>query len=326
MKLLCLHGYATNGEVLENQLRPILEALGGDHELVMVEGETSVGASEFTGGFAPPYLCYCKLPHVTPKNAGLMGQPDDSPHWQNIEKAHDLIHEAIEVDGPFDGLVGFSQGAGLAMSYMMHQKITNPDAPSEFKFAIMFSTSSLQSPDPEYNRQMYQEALEAITDSELIYFHDLLLAPSTTKQQFMEAPFMKRLSQREQDLLMVLGWIGHLSFRTRTGLRIMDKVERLEELAAESTARDKFPRFYHPICTPERVDIPTVHCWGRNDSEALQGSAVMGYELCSTNNAINVTHSGRHELPTRREDVDAAAKAIEKVFYLGEQQHAIAVI
>ena len=45
MKILCLHGYATNGEVLQAQLQPILSALGGEQELVMLEGEVSVGAS-----------------------------------------------------------------------------------------------------------------------------------------------------------------------------------------------------------------------------------------------------------------------------------------
>jgi hypothetical protein len=48
MKILCLHGYATNGEVLQAQLQPILNALGGDQELVMLEGEVSVGASGTT--------------------------------------------------------------------------------------------------------------------------------------------------------------------------------------------------------------------------------------------------------------------------------------
>lgn len=45
MKLLCLHGYGTNGEVLRAQLQPILQALGGEQELVMLEGEVIVHAS-----------------------------------------------------------------------------------------------------------------------------------------------------------------------------------------------------------------------------------------------------------------------------------------
>jgi hypothetical protein len=45
MKLLCLHGYGTNGEVLRAQMQPILLALGGQQELVMLEGDIKVYAS-----------------------------------------------------------------------------------------------------------------------------------------------------------------------------------------------------------------------------------------------------------------------------------------
>ena len=43
MKILCLHGYGTNGDILRNQLQPTMNALGGDHELVFLEGEVPVG-------------------------------------------------------------------------------------------------------------------------------------------------------------------------------------------------------------------------------------------------------------------------------------------
>lgn len=42
MKILCLHGYGTNGDILRHQLQPTMNALGGDHELVFLEGEVTV--------------------------------------------------------------------------------------------------------------------------------------------------------------------------------------------------------------------------------------------------------------------------------------------
>ena len=45
MKLLCLHGYGTNGECFKSQMLPTLNALGGEHELVFLDGELKVGKS-----------------------------------------------------------------------------------------------------------------------------------------------------------------------------------------------------------------------------------------------------------------------------------------
>ena len=42
MKFLCLHGYGTSGYILEQQLIPIANALGGNHEFVYLDGDVKV--------------------------------------------------------------------------------------------------------------------------------------------------------------------------------------------------------------------------------------------------------------------------------------------
>jgi predicted esterase len=45
----------------------------------------------------------------------------------------------VGAEGPFDGVIGYSQGASLAAMYLIQQSQKNPTAPLPFKCAIFFS-------------------------------------------------------------------------------------------------------------------------------------------------------------------------------------------
>ena len=237
---------------------------------------------------------------------------------------HQLVEEAIEADGPFDGIVGFSQGAGLAVAYMLHQRMTKPDEPPKFKFALLFSTSFIVSPDPEYKKKDILQLFENLNHEDVEQFHGLIFNPASAKSDFENAPYMEKLSQAERDLFKELGWEACNVYQTRNQLHINDKVTWIEKLRKHELPPDAFPRFLNPVYTTEKLNIPTVHAWGRNDSAPLRRLAQIGRGLCEDGDAIVVEHSGRHELPTRREDAMATANAVEKAFFLG-QQHAITV-
>lgn len=59
--------------------------------------------------FPGPYRCYYNLP-----------TPD------LLNQAYELIRQAAEEEGPFDGVIGFSQGAALAASIMLQHAKSNP--------------------------------------------------------------------------------------------------------------------------------------------------------------------------------------------------------
>jgi hypothetical protein len=67
---------------------------------------------DITGNFTPPHLAYYDFPN---------------PH--SVVKGHELNENAIEIDGPFDGILGFAQGAALAVSYLLHHRIKSPQTP-----------------------------------------------------------------------------------------------------------------------------------------------------------------------------------------------------
>jgi pimeloyl-ACP methyl ester carboxylesterase len=70
--------------------------------------------------FSEPYFCWYSLP--TP--AGL-------------QAAFELLEETIEDEGPFDGVIAFSQGAAVGSSYIL-QCLKESPARSPFKCAIFF--------------------------------------------------------------------------------------------------------------------------------------------------------------------------------------------
>jgi predicted esterase len=52
----------------------------------------------------------------------------------------------IATYGPFDAVLGFSQGAGLAAMLLMRQHYQSPTSPPSFKCAVFFSPVSIYDP------------------------------------------------------------------------------------------------------------------------------------------------------------------------------------
>lgn len=76
--------------------------------------EAAAGAR---GLFSGPYLCWF-----------------DTPTTAKIALAHRAILEFIQTHGPFDGVMGFSQGAAIAASILLHCEAEQKASP--FRFAI----------------------------------------------------------------------------------------------------------------------------------------------------------------------------------------------
>ena len=163
MRFLCLHGMGTNSKILESQLAPIcahLEAEG--HGFVYVDGLIECDAadgkfvmflfsssmilssslscvpsirrifsdqhlirceSEVSSFYPGPYRCYYNLP---------------TPNL--VRQAHEFVQDVMEEEGPFEGVIGFSQGAALASSMMLQHAKSKP-LDDMFKLAIFAGAS-----------------------------------------------------------------------------------------------------------------------------------------------------------------------------------------
>ncbi|GAB1218628.1 hypothetical protein ATERTT37_007891 [Aspergillus terreus] len=59
------------------------------------------------------------------------------PTPDQLHAAYEVIDQALDTEGPFDGIMGFSQGASLAASYLLSK--SNPEPP--VKCAVFFCAS-----------------------------------------------------------------------------------------------------------------------------------------------------------------------------------------
>lgn len=55
-------------------------------------------------------------------------------------RAVEQLNDYVSIEGPFDGVMAFSQGAGLAAMYLIHKSLQEPTQDSPFKVAIFISS------------------------------------------------------------------------------------------------------------------------------------------------------------------------------------------
>jgi predicted esterase len=65
--------------------------------------------------------------------------------YESVMGAIEFLYSYLEDEGPFDGILGFSQGATLACGLLLYHASQNPQAPAQalFKFAVFFSAAAL---------------------------------------------------------------------------------------------------------------------------------------------------------------------------------------
>ncbi|GKZ27174.1 hypothetical protein AbraIFM66951_001787 [Aspergillus brasiliensis] len=113
-----------NAQVLEVQIAAITSSLP-EHEFVFAEGlEPCLPDPAVQSLFPGPYLCYYSSPTPT-----------------EVHEAFALVREVIDEDGPFDGVIGFSQGAALAASMILQHQKDSLTAMPLFNLAIFLGAS-----------------------------------------------------------------------------------------------------------------------------------------------------------------------------------------
>ncbi|OTA80298.1 hypothetical protein M434DRAFT_38030 [Hypoxylon sp. CO27-5] len=132
MRFLCLHGRGTNAEIFKEQTARIREAIGQDNEFVFINGKTPADAVPGIGSVTASQVC---------ERLGFVPLDAEPSVYQAFFL--DLRH-FIQSQGPFDGLIGFSEGASIAAT-MMVEDARRPFA--KFKCAIFFCALKTVDPD-----------------------------------------------------------------------------------------------------------------------------------------------------------------------------------
>ncbi|XP_027914582.1 esterase CG5412-like [Vigna unguiculata] len=101
-RILCLHGFRTSGEILKQLVLRWPESVIQNLDLVFPDGQfPAQGRSDVEGTFDPPYYEWFQA-------------NEDFSGYRNFEECLAYIEDFMLKNGPFDGILGFSQGAILA--------------------------------------------------------------------------------------------------------------------------------------------------------------------------------------------------------------------
>ncbi|KAM7200795.1 Serine hydrolase (FSH1) domain containing protein [Rhypophila sp. PSN 637] len=315
MRFLCLHPWGTSGLIFEKQLATLCSMLGPAHEYVYINGGISCGPARDLPDFVPGpfYSWYEAL---------------SSPQCQ---ESHDAISETIEEEGPFDGVIGFSQGASLALSFILHHEIHNPGLPRPFRLALFFCSNAVISPDSNYNAdkvakysRYYKNPGSAgeipsvpvadegdgddgsDNDDKDQGTDDHPTAKARTK------PAKSRSTPKHRALLLLPG---------KKGALVEELVQLIIDMSNNAPGRGavtewpkehtpgNFPRFMHPLTTRARVPIPTIHVLGRDDPLLRQGE--LAVRLCDKKKAKVIYFPGSHRIPTAMATLRGITTAFE---------------
>ncbi|KAL6225864.1 hypothetical protein ACLB2K_004713 [Fragaria x ananassa] len=135
LKILCLHGFRTSGSFLQKQLSKWDASILSQFDMEFPDGKFPAGGkSDIEGIFPPPYFEWFQF-------------EKDFTEYTNLEACISYLCDYITSKGPFDGLLGFSQGAtlcGLLLGYQAQGKLLK-EHPT-FRFFISISGAKFRQP------------------------------------------------------------------------------------------------------------------------------------------------------------------------------------
>ncbi|XP_065848051.1 uncharacterized protein [Euphorbia lathyris] len=144
-RFLCLHGFRTSGDILKKQLytkwpQSVLQKI----DLVFPDAAyPAQGKSEVEGIFDPPYYEWFQF-------------NKEFTEYTNFEKCLNHIEDIMIEQGPFDGLLGFSQGAILSAGLPgLQAKGVGLTRVPKIQFAIIIGGAKFRAPSVAENAYTY---------------------------------------------------------------------------------------------------------------------------------------------------------------------------
>ncbi|KAK9166233.1 hypothetical protein Scep_001424 [Stephania cephalantha] len=133
-RFLCLHGFRTSAHILKTQMGKWPDSVLDRLDLVFLDAPfPAQGKSEVDGIFDPPYYEWFQF-------------DQEFMEYRNLDECFAFIQDYMIKHGPFDGLLGFSQGAILsaALPSLQAAGVALTKVP-KIKFLIIISGASFRS-------------------------------------------------------------------------------------------------------------------------------------------------------------------------------------
>lgn len=224
-----------------------------------------------------------------------MGSQFSGPFWSHtegyspvqMEAALDHFQSVLENLGPFDGVVGFNQGAALAISYMHRHKKAHGVFP--FKVALLLSSVCSFSSDAEFCQDTIQE----------LSSRNISIAA--------EHHIPDCLDKAEQALYDALTTIIR---PLREGNALLPDIDLDEYFKGGDL---NVLRLLPPelLGGNGKMGIPTVHLHEENDAKFMRDMSMMARGLFDSRLMKTLEHSGTHHPPQNDSDIKQAVRTME---------------
>ncbi|CAJ2652379.1 dihydrofolate reductase-like [Trifolium pratense] len=134
-RFLCLHGFRTSGEIMKKQIHKWPQNVLDKLDLVFVDAPFPCnGKSDVEGIFDPPYYEWFQF-------------NKEFTEYTNFDECLEYIEDYMIKHGPFDGLLGFSQGAILsgALPGLQEKGVALTKVP-KVKFLVIIGGAKFKAP------------------------------------------------------------------------------------------------------------------------------------------------------------------------------------
>ncbi|KAF1347665.1 serine hydrolase FSH [Delphinella strobiligena] len=273
MRFLCLHGKGTSAAILESQTAQFRCFL-----------PPSYSGTEHAFDFIDAPLLSDPAPPVDHFYAGPFYSWYALPLTSELENAHEWLSNLIQEKGPYDGVLGFSQGCALAATFLLRLQrdeigqasIRGRPPQQPFKFAV-FICGGLP---------LYYLADQGYDISEAARIHDKE-SGQALQSQASYAALVEHGDKRWN--YIDRGKIGHSDPAPDTSSSEMPLA------ATFATAREVCGLDCAQILPEHMIQIPTVHIYGSRDPR--MASAFQLARFCREDVKRIFDHGGGHDLP-----------------------------
>ncbi|PIN05816.1 Phospholipase/carboxyhydrolase [Handroanthus impetiginosus] len=197
MRILCLHGFRTSGSFLKKQLSKWDPSILAHFDMDFPDGIYPAGGkSDIEGIFPPPYFEWFQF-------------NKDFTEYTNLEQCISYLCDYIIKNGPFDGFLGFSQGATLSallLGYQAQGKILNEHPP--MKLFVSISGSKFRDPsicDVAYKDPIRAKSVHFIGDKDWLKVPSEELATAFENPLIIRHPQGHTVPRLDEDAVQKLG-------------------------------------------------------------------------------------------------------------------------
>ena len=228
---------------------------------------------------------------------------------EDVQPAQELIGAVIEEEGPFDAVIGYSQGATIFLSYCLELP---RNAPPPVKWALCIGPNMISSAKDDYKEAEIISFMNKMSEEDMADFHSQHInrkagnRPETYKS-------LEKMTAREKEICLEILGETWLMLKARDFFHIEEsEVYSHPTRSAENPSKRDVPRFINPIYSDERIKFPVVFAEGRNDSPASKDLQKIARRLVLPENMLSLQYDGIHEVPYKARDVENIVKHIEK--------------